>query len=183
MTNSPEFLTTRDAAAILGVSVATIQQMVESGKLRAWKTSGGHRRIFKDSVDALLASSSQRPLDIVIAEDDQDLRKLYRLLFDQWGMGGNVEIFENGVQALLRIARRPPDLLITDLMMPSVDGFEVVRQVRADPMCASMQIVAVTAMPKEVVAKEGLPADIRVLSKPVDFAVLEQIVRKAARLA
>jgi excisionase family DNA binding protein len=50
-----EFLSTRQAAQRLGVSLGTVQNMVENGALEAWKTTGGHRRIPVASVDALLA--------------------------------------------------------------------------------------------------------------------------------
>lgn len=50
-----EFLSTRQAAQRLGVSLGTVQNMVENGVLDAWKTAGGHRRIPASSVDNLLA--------------------------------------------------------------------------------------------------------------------------------
>ena len=49
------YLTTRQVAAVLGVSLGTVQQMVESGALQAWKTAGGHRRILATSVDSYVA--------------------------------------------------------------------------------------------------------------------------------
>ena len=49
-----KFCTTKEAATILGVSVGTIQLWVESGLLQAWKTTGGHRRVVRDSVQRLL---------------------------------------------------------------------------------------------------------------------------------
>lgn len=48
------FCTTREAAQLLGVSVGTVQLWVERGVLEAWKTTGGHRRVLRDSVDKLL---------------------------------------------------------------------------------------------------------------------------------
>ena len=49
-----KFCTTKEAADLLGVSVGTVQQWVESGLLQAWKTAGGHRRVTRESVDSLL---------------------------------------------------------------------------------------------------------------------------------
>ena len=55
----PEFCSTREAASLLGVSLRTAQLWVESGVLRAWKTAGGHRRILKSSIDAILRERSE----------------------------------------------------------------------------------------------------------------------------
>jgi excisionase family DNA binding protein len=55
------FCTTREAAALLGVSIGTVQLWVESDLLQAWKTAGGHRRVLRDSVDRLLHKSVQVP--------------------------------------------------------------------------------------------------------------------------
>ena len=77
-----EYLSTRQAALRLGVSLGTVQNMVENGVLEAWKTAGGHRRIPVASVETLLARrrnltpSAQEAggqLDILIAEDDEVL--------------------------------------------------------------------------------------------------------------
>lgn len=48
-------LTTREAAALLNASLRTIQLWVEAGQLKAWKTPGGHRRILRTAVDAMIA--------------------------------------------------------------------------------------------------------------------------------
>ena len=50
-----DLLSTREAAQLLGISLRTAQLWVESGVLRAWKTAGGHRRILRASVEAVLA--------------------------------------------------------------------------------------------------------------------------------
>jgi excisionase family DNA binding protein len=75
-------------------SLGTVQNMVESGALEAWKTSGGHRRIPVASIEKLLArrrnltpgtQDSGAPLDILIAEDDPTLQLLYQLTMDSLG--------------------------------------------------------------------------------------------------
>ncbi len=57
---SVEIMSTRDAAHRLGVSVRTVQLWVEKGALEAWKTPGGHRRIFRQSVASMLAARTTR---------------------------------------------------------------------------------------------------------------------------
>jgi len=52
----------------------------------------------------------------------------------------------NGQQALDAVAQRKPDLILLDLMMPGIDGFEVIRRLRADPATADIQIVILSAL-------------------------------------
>ncbi|MBP6484172.1 MAG: helix-turn-helix domain-containing protein, partial [Rhodoferax sp.] len=68
------FCSTRAAAVALGVSVSTVIQWVDSGVLTAWKTEGGHRRVSRDSIDALLRQKPARTvspaLRVLVIDDD-----------------------------------------------------------------------------------------------------------------
>lgn len=187
-----EFLSTRQAALRLGVSLGTVQNMVENGALEAWKTAGGHRRIPVASVDNVLArrkgttGGSGDPLnylDILIAEDDPTLQMLYRMTFDRWNLPLLVRIVDNGFDGLLQVGQKKPDILITDLMMPGMDGFEMIRHLRANPDYAAMDIIVVSAIEQGEVAQHGLPANITVFGKPIPFHELKGFMlgRLAAR--
>ena len=78
------YIGTKEAAALLGVSVSTIQKMVEAGTLRAWKTQGGHRRISANSVTSLKRSGMASPtgdnngrLQVLVVEDNATMIKAY----------------------------------------------------------------------------------------------------------
>lgn len=185
-----DLCSTREAAAMLGVSLRTAQLWVESGVLRAWKTAGGHRRILKSSVDALLkerkqAVEAQPPaagrFRLLVVEDDPDLLKLYRLHVAGWELPVTLITAENGFEGLIRIGESKPDLLIADLNMPGMDGFHMIRSLRASLDFRDMDIVVVTALGKdEITDRGGLPQDIRVYTKPAPFSALEQLVRERA---
>jgi excisionase family DNA binding protein len=171
-----EFLSTRQAAVRLGVSLGTVQNMVESGALDAWKTAGGHRRIPATAVDALLArrqkqnaGSGMPHLDILIAEDDVQLQKLYRATVDSWKLPITLRVVADGFEALLQVGQRRPDILIADLLMPSMDGYELIRRLHGNESLAEMEIVVVSAIPKAEIESGGLPGNITVFSKPVPF--------------
>lgn len=182
------FCTTREAADLLGVSVGTVQLWVESGLLQAWKTSGGHRRVMRDSIDGLLrrkpavpatpklgpvAQEQARPLRVVVVEDDLALQRLYQANLSRWDMGPDVAVFSNPIEALLHIGRTPPDLLITDLHMPGVDGFYMLRALEYAPHVKDTEIVVVTGLDAEDIAQRGgIPSGIEILPKPVPFAKL-----------
>ena len=184
------FVTTREAARLLGMSLRTVQLWAERGLLECWKTEGGHRRILRASVERLLHRRAPQqietpprapPLRILVVEDEPTLLRLYRLQLARWPMRPVVRAAANGFEALLRIGKEPPDLLIADLNMPQMDGFDMLRTLRAMPELDSMEIIVVTGLDAEQVAQRGgLPQGIPSLCKPIDFPELE---RFAGRLA
>ncbi len=178
------FCTTREAGLLLGVSVGTVQLWVESGLLQAWKTAGGHRRVLRDSVDRLLhkkpvssalaantaKAAGPRRLKVMVVEDDANLLRLYQTNLSRWPMGPEVTVINNAVKALLMIGRQCPDLLIADLHMPGMDGFNMLRVLRNIPEMAKTTIVVVTGLDTADLTKNGgIPADIEVLPKPIPF--------------
>lgn len=197
------FCTTREAAALLGVSLRTAQLWAEGGLLAGWKTKGGHRRIDRTSVERLLVSVAALPADglpvavagttgaaaaekgefrILVAEDDPVLRSLYEINLGEWPMAPKVTLVSDGYEALLRIGRERPDLLIADLQMPQMDGFFMLEAIRKVEELAGMAIVVVTGLgAQEIAARGGIPADIPILFKPVSFDALEAIAERTQR--
>ncbi|MEU8185272.1 ATP-binding protein [Micromonospora sp. NPDC049047] len=114
---------------------------------------------------------------ILIADDNADMRAyLSRLLT---GQGWRVRAVTDGRQALDEIRREPPDLLLTDVMMPVLDGFDLVRRLRADPATRSLPVLVLSARAGGQASVEGLNlgAD-DYLVKP--FAAAELIARVRA---
>jgi len=185
--SNSEFISTAQAARQLGLSLGAVQQMVESGTLAGWKTAGGHRRIRQDSVDALLARarSPSAPtrsggdrLRVMVVEDDRLLQNIYRETFLTWSLPIDVHVMEHGLDALVEVGREPPDLLIADLRIPGIDGFEMIRRLRDNPLSSDIAIVVVSALgPKEIAASGGLPEDITVYRKPIPFHELHGYVQ------
>jgi len=194
------FCTTREAATLLGVSVGTVQLWVENGLLRAWKTAGGHRRVLRDSVLALLhrapdvatptapvappaaaatpTGSTARQLRILVVEDDESLLRLYQVRLLRWPMAPVVSIANNAITGLIMLGRSNPDLLITDLDMPGMDGFQMLRVLCAMPEVSHTALVVVTGLDaSDLVRRGGVPAGIPVLAKPIDFEQLLSIAQ------
>lgn len=177
-----KFCTTREAADRLGVSLRTAQLWVDSGMLEAWKTEGGHRRISLSSVERLIKAnapggaeatglpSGEERLRVLVVEDDNVLLKLYRLRMAAWNLPIDITTASNGYEALVLIGREQPDLMICDLRMPGMDGFQMVRALCASSFREGMEIVIVSGMSEtEVAEKGGLPAGVRLFGKPVPF--------------
>ena len=131
-----DYCTTREAAKILGTSLRTIQLWVESGILQAWKTPGGHRRVTRESMQQLFerrtstfAKTRQARLKILVAEDVEDLLKLYEMRLSGWDLPLDLALVRNGFDALIKIVEAKPDVLITFALHSSLplqirDAFE-----------------------------------------------------------
>ena len=187
------YCTTSEAARLLGVSLRTVQLWTEAGLLEARKTAGGHRRISRASVEGLLHKKpdvAAQPVDqpalrILIVEDDPSVRSLCERVIARWTMPRVVESACDGFEALVKIGMMKPDLLITDLNMPGMDGFQMLRQLRLMPAVADMTIIVVTGLDAEEIERGGgVPEGIPVLPKPIPFDRVRDIATVlAARLS
>ena len=179
-----EYCSTSEAAQMLGVSLGTVQQMVESNLLEAWKTAGGHRRIRVTSVESYLrkrqsaSGNGGDQLRVLIAEDDRIMQALYERTLTSWGIALELKIVPGGFEGLMEIGHQTPDLLISDLVMPGLDGFAMIRKLRSDPKLSEMDIVVVTGLSPEDIEKEGgLPDDVLIYGKPIPFRELKGYVQ------
>jgi len=85
---------------------------------------------------------------VLVVEDEADIRELLRYNLAQEGF--TVEEAGDGAEALDRIGRRAPDLLVLDLMLPQMSGLEICRRMRSNPETAKLPILVVTAKSAEV---------------------------------
>jgi len=149
--------TTRTAAHQLGVSLRTVQLWVDSGILQAWKTPGGHRRVTISSVKKLLQQSGNqvdrdpgRDQDqgfvVLLIEDDADLLRFYQLTIRSWDLPLTLATAENGYEGLMSIGELQPNLIITDLIMPGLDGFDMIHSLRVNPLLSDTDIIVMTSM-------------------------------------
>ena len=115
---------------------------------------------------AAIASGDR--LRVTIAEAETDMVELYRQQFANWGMPIDTKVFANGYECLLDICQERPDVLIADLMLPGVDGFQYIRALRERTEFASMRIIVISPLSNDELAeKGGLPPDVTVYGKPL----------------
>jgi excisionase family DNA binding protein len=174
-----DFCGTFFAAKLLGLSVGTVQSLVERGELEAWKTKGGHRRISLQSVrdyqtrnglQTQFGVTSQGLLKVLVVDDDQISLELIRTAVNKWQLPLDCTVMPSAMEALIDINSLRPQVLLTDLNMPGVDGFALLKTLRSNPVFAHMVLVAVTAMPDEDIAKRGgLPEHTVLVRKPLDM--------------
>jgi signal transduction histidine kinase/CheY-like chemotaxis protein len=118
------------------------------------------------------------PGTILVAEDDPEARELLILL-----LGGGYQILEaaDGLEAFNILSRSAPDLLITDIVMPRMDGYELVRKVRQDERTAGIPVIFCSASYHEREVREMARSlgVLNTLAKPYDFEVVRAVVAAA----
>ena len=122
-----EFLTSSQAAKRLSLSMATIQKLVDSNVLQAWKTLGGHRRISlasvlnyqstKNTADLPRAGARARAKVVIVVESQELIKRLSKDVA-QWDLPLQVSFFESMTEALLELLNDKHDLLVAQLSAP-----------------------------------------------------------------
>lgn len=167
------------AAKVLGISVGTVQGLVEKNDLKAWKTQGGHRRISLQSIQDYQCRHNLTPasimqgearLRVLVVEDDESTRLMLQAQFEQWGLPLDAVMYASAMEALLDMPSLQPQVLLTDLRMPNVDGFEFLKTLSAHTLFSNIAVVVMTGMSlDDVRAKGGLPDGVQLLQKPIDM--------------
>jgi PAS domain S-box-containing protein len=115
---------------------------------------------------------------VLVVDDNADMRAYLARLLGQWW---TVELAENGARALALAQEHPPDLVLSDVMMPGLDGFELLRALRAGPRTRAVPVVLLSARAGEEAQVEGLEAGADdYLVKP--FSAQELVARVRAHL-
>ncbi len=126
------------------------------------------------------SSSILEPLTghILVVDDEEQNRELLRDLLEE--QGHQVTEAEYGEQALARVKKAPPDVILLDVMMPGMDGYEVCRRLKANPETAPIPILLVTALKERSERLAGIEAGANdFISKPIDNQELLLRVRNA----
>ncbi|GAA6138761.1 hypothetical protein NBRC116583_25080 [Arenicella sp. 4NH20-0111] len=181
--DTKEYYTTIETSKLLGVSVRTVQLWVENGALEAWKTAGGHRRIVAKSVQDHI--EGREPTDatpnnkkrVLVVEDNPTVAKFYQAAIDSWSQPIEVVTKQDGFEGLLDIGQSPPDLLISDIYMPGMDGLQMIRSLYKSQQLTSDKIIIISGLSSESIAERGgIPTDVAFFSKPVNVEELKSAI-------
>ena len=187
--SGPIYYTTFQVAKHLGVSLPTVVNWVNSDRMRAHRTPGGHRRISRSDVLAF-ARAHDYPLSrefllegnevnrILIVDDEREFAEMVR---DYLAMKGGFEVAmaSSGFNAGFTVARFRPGLILMDIAMPDVDGFGALRMLRSDPETRHIPIIACTGfrdgMTEARIEEEGFDG---LVIKPLKLDDLLRLVRE-----
>src|SRR5467141_547274 len=121
------------------------------------------------------------PARILIVDDESKNRKLLEIMLAPEGFV--LETAESGEEALAMVALQSPDLILLDVMMPGMDGYEVAGKIKANPATKNIPVIMLTALDDRNARMLGLSAGAEdFLTKPVDRAELCVRVRNLLRL-
>jgi len=114
---------------------------------------------------------------ILVVDDEPDVARIMAINLEFEGY--QVRVAYDGRQALEEVAREKPDCILLDIMMPEVDGWEVLRRLKSDPETASIPVIVVTARDTDIDRIKGFSGGaVEYITKPFDTQVLKHHVRR-----
>lgn len=197
METRPRYLTSLEIAAICGVSTRTVSNWIREGVLAAHRTAGGHGRVSVEEVRRFLADrglavppdlasphaaqEAVAPLAeprvqpeakrVLVIDDDESFLELVTEVLAASGF--EVESARHGFLAGYLVGRARPRAIVLDILMPGVDGFEVLSLLRRRPESRRIPIVACTSLRgTEVEGRIRAAGFDAYLRKPIEFRVL-----------
>lgn len=181
---SQTYLTPNEVADLLKVSPITVRSWASNGKLDFTMTPGGHRRFNYGDVERFasqhgirLPGSEVRATRVLIVDDDIALAGYFRELFSTLGEEVETRVVHSGFAAGTEVIQFEPDIVLLDLMMPGMDGFEVCRAIKTNPETRDIKVYAVTGDPSPENVARILSAGAECcLSKPVSSRHLLEVL-------
>ena len=183
-----KILTTHQAASLCSVHHTTVINWINEGKLKAYSTPGGHRRIAEDDLikfmkkyqipipDKLLAGKKT----ILIVDDDIEFLEELKVALGNNGF--DLDFASNGFEAGRKIYTKKPSLILLDFKMPGLDGFEVCKILHMYEDTSNIPIFAVTILSsKEEIKKIKACGVKEYIPKPVDIEKLIKTVKSILR--
>jgi DNA-binding response OmpR family regulator len=135
----------------------------------------------RNSQTSSASQAADRPACVLIVDDERANRELLKVMLAPEGF--LLLTASSGEEALAIVAHQPPDLILLDVMMPGMDGYEVAGKIKGDAATNSVPIIMVTAMDDHKARMLGLSAGVEdFLTKPLDRAELKVRVRNLLRL-
>jgi len=159
-----DILTVSRASKYCNVSPKTIINWIDAGYIKAYKTVGGHRRIKKEDLDEFLKSKGmpipeeekgeQRGKRILVVDDDKIIIETIVQALEEDEYGFEMISASDGFEAGLQVSHFKPDLIILDIRMPDIDGYEVCRKIKENPLTKDMKVIVLSAYLDEEAFKQ-----------------------------
>lgn len=174
----------------LGLGLAIVRQLVElhGGTVKADSLGEGKGAIFSVEIPSSLAintteiapevnqlPSNLNGINILVVDDEVDSLELIAFILQQ--EGATTTTAASASAALESISKSTPDLIISDIGMPEIDGYELIKTVRASEKTKSIPAIALTAYASEVNQQQAISAGFqRHISKPIDTNIVVDMV-------
>lgn len=184
-----EILTVSQASKYCKVSPKTIINWIEAGHLKAYKTVGGHRRIKKEDLEQFLKErgmplpeepKTEERKKILVVDDDKIIVETIVQALEEDEYGYEMISASDGFEAGLQVSHFKPDLIILDIMMPDINGYEVCQKIKSNPETKNIKMIVLSAyLDEEAFRKMKEYGADACFSKPLP---LEQLKIEVAKL-
>src|SRR5262249_39180548 len=129
-----------------------------------------------ESVELLRLRLVFEGLTVLVVDDDVACRDAFTYMLEE--LGATVLVASDGIEALAVLRQDSPDLVLSDIMMPRLDGYALMRQVREGPALSTLPLIAVSAsFPAADQPSAGRPAMDGTLGKPFDYRDLDRALQ------
>lgn len=143
---------TSEVAKYCHVTADTIRKWAEAGRIRVFKTPGGHRRIRREDLLKFLRDNNipihedlgSSGVRILIVDDEKAVISVVRRFLERAQTGFEIEVAMDGFEAGRQVATFRPDVVFLDLRLPGMDGFEVTRRIKSDAAYSNTRVIAMT---------------------------------------
>lgn len=188
---SSRLLTTGEIARYCDVSTNAVKKWIRSSRLKAFRTPGGHFRVDSRDFKEFLIQHQMpvydsffelEPKKILIVDDEKEVRQALREVLQEVEASLEVDMAEDGYEALLKVGDIKPDLLILDLRMPRMDGYEACRRIKSNPETSSTRILAISGFIENGAEQEILNCGATDwMRKPVQIEEFKKKIEKLLR--
>jgi len=177
----PRSLSTFAIAEMLHVDPGSVANWIDQGLLKAHRTPGGHRRVVLENLLEFLrehkmpipAELGPSTVKILVVDDEQAVTKLIVRAIQMQHSDYEIVEAHDGFHAGTLIATLRPDVVILDLRMPGMDGYEVCRMIKGQDTTKHAEVIAITSFPSPESEERILACGARVcLAKPLDLDLL-----------
>lgn len=173
--------TSHEVATLVQVSPSSVLKWIEQGKLKAYRTPGGHRRVASDELVGFLRAhqlpvprelEEERVRLLVIDDEAPYLRALGGMLA-RADARVEVELAESAMDGLLKVGLWRPQVVLLDTYMPGMDGVEVCKRLKQSEQTAGIAVLAMSGRPSAELEKKFLEAGAAAfLAKPFQPSVV-----------
>lgn len=177
-----KLLTSHQVGELLQVNPSSVNKWVNDGRIQAFRTPGGHRRIrvgdlveflgkHKMPVPRSLSAMSRRRL--LIVDDNQKHLEAIKRRFKQHADRVELAVAGNGIDALVQVGAFKPHLVVIDVFMGELDGLEVCRRLKSNPDTKAIDVIVTSGQLTEAIESDAKKAGaVSCLAKPIDMGAL-----------
>jgi excisionase family DNA binding protein len=178
--------TTGEIAGLCHVTINAVKKWIAAGKLSAYRTPGGHYRVKREDFMAFIEQYKMHIKDeiapdrkrVLVVDDEPGVVEFVKDALAAMDKGYLIETAGDGYEALIKVGDFKPDLLVLDIRMPKIDGFEVCRRIKGDAATSDVKIFAVSAYGKEDLDKiKACGADCS-MPKPIGLKEFQKNVER-----